>query len=435
MKKQLLVLLTAAAMIMTGCNSSDTPADGNSSEGSNGSNNSSQIVGEGWGEEIKAEMMQYLGEVLPFVQLDENTLEYGYFELFGYGVYSITDESPTDLLQGYGDKLVAAGYEKETEDDEDYYVKGDLEVMYGWSEAEDDYPAGNAITVYFPPYQEPITEEYLIEEGYSKVLGWPTQVVTDTIEGSGITLPSIKDEDEWFVATQVGSNDYGTYNCAFLATHSLVAEEYAQKLAAIGITYDEEYEAYYDEEFAIEIDMSENNGFTLIDIYGPYLDDTPEIVANDNSFVKISSLEELVDGDYAIVCESQSVMFAGYSDPLDSTENILDIEIASNSFGSSNLAEMAMFTITKTDDGYTVKSQYDEYIYQEANKNSLSVSESPVALEITFETNGDAKIVGGSNGTVLRFNAANDQQRFRFYKASSYAAQEAVQLYKFVEAE
>ena len=434
MKKQWLVLLTAAAMIMTGCNSADTSDGSNSSEGGDTSGSSGQVVGEGWNEEIKSEMMTYLGEVLPFVQLDDNTLTHGYIEFLGIGLYSIEDESATDLLQGYGDLLISAGFEKETEDNEDYYVKGQLEVVYGWYEAEDETPAGNSIAVYCPPYVEPVTEEGLINEGYSKVLGWPTQVVADTLEGSGITLPSIKDEEEWFVATDVGSNDYGSYNCAFLAVHSEVKEEYVAKLEAIGITYDEEYEAYYDEEALIELDVYENNGFTLIDIYGPYLDDTPVAVETENSFVKISSLEELVDGDYAIVCESQGVAFNGDLDSLDSTENILAIEPKDGSFGSTNLLEAGMFTINKTADGYTVKSQNDEYIYRNANSNGLNVGTNPVSLEITFESNGDVNIIG-ENGAHLRYNKTSGQNRFRFYKTDSYANQQAIQLYKFVEAE
>ena len=449
MKKQLLVLLTAAAMLMTGCNSatetseaegsnsgndSASASEGGGSQSTDESSSGSQSTGEGWSDDIKAEMMTYLGEVLPFVQLDENTLEHGYEDYYTSGLYYIEDESPTDLLTGYGALLEAAGFEKSTEEGYDYYDKGELTVSFGWCEATSEYPEGNSISVLCPAYQEPITEEILLQEGYEKVNGWPTALVAETIEGSGITLPSIKDNDEWYVASELGSNDYGIYNCAYLAVHSEVAEEYATKLAAIGITYDEDYEAYYDEYYEIEIDMVENNGFTLIDIYGPYLDDTPEAVPTDNSFVKISSLEELVDGDYAIVCEAEGVAFNGGLDDMDSTENILEINPSEGSFGSTTLLEAGMFTITKTNDGYTIKNQDDEYIYRNADSNGMNIGTSAVSLEITFETNGDVNIIG-AGGARLRYNKTSGQYRFRFYKSNSYAGQQAIQLYKFVEAE
>ena len=45
----------------------------------------------------------------------------------------------------------------------------------------------------------------------------------------------------------------------------------------------------------------------------------------------------------------------------------------------------------------------------------------------TAETDG---VIITSNTSVLRFNAASNQLRFRYYKGSSYANQQAIQLYK-----
>ena len=130
-----------------------------SGDTSQGSGSNSGVTPSGsWSAEIQAEMRQYLGEVLPFAQLDESTLYHGYDEsyvdIIGAPIYAIGDDSSSDTgaLNGYGDLLVASGYTKNTDDYGDYYTKttsaGDLEVSYDWYEAGDDYSAGYEISVY-----------------------------------------------------------------------------------------------------------------------------------------------------------------------------------------------------------------------------------------------------------------------------------------------
>ena len=136
-------MLTAAllaALAITGCNSN---SNGKTDPGPGPS-------GSEWSSEIQEEMEDYLGEVIPFVQLETATMytewddeEYGYF---------VGDESYTDLLQGYSSKLT--GWE-EAVDDDGYtcYVKENkygetLVLYYDWYEASSTYPQGNEIAVY-----------------------------------------------------------------------------------------------------------------------------------------------------------------------------------------------------------------------------------------------------------------------------------------------
>ena len=51
------------------------------------------------------------------------------------------------------------------------------------------------------------------------------------------------------------------------------------------------------------------------------------------------------------------------------------------------------------------------------------------AMTVTFDDDGNANIISPT-GPYLRFNAAKDQLRFRFYKSTTYTAQKAIQLYK-----
>ena len=50
--------------------------------------------------------------------------------------------------------------------------------------------------------------------------------------------------------------------------------------------------------------------------------------------------------------------------------------------------------------------------------------------KIEYESTG-VKIT--SNTSVLRFNAASSDMRFRYYKSSTYSSQKAIQLYKYTE--
>ena len=72
------------------------------------------------------------------------------------------------------------------------------------------------------------------------------------------------------------------------------------------------------------------------------------------------------------------------------------------------------------------------YIGQSSDSNGMKVSATTsYSHSIGFSgDNNDADLV--SNGAHLRYNAASNQLRFRYYKSSSYTGQKAIQLYKFV---
>lgn len=116
-----------------------------------------------WSIKIQEEMLLYLGEVLPFADFDEVTLEAEYTELTikDYGAngnnYSLIDDNETDVLKDYGEKLIAKGYtftkdELEFECYEKDTSKGKLVVYAKWYPETtilgETAPAGNQIDAY-----------------------------------------------------------------------------------------------------------------------------------------------------------------------------------------------------------------------------------------------------------------------------------------------
>ena len=116
-----------------------------------------------WRSDIKADMILYLGEVLPFASFNEQTLEGEYTELTieEYGEngnnYCITDDNENNVVIDYGDKLKAKGF-KSAIDDIGYecYEKstsrGKLVVYATWfpesTVLDVTAPAGNQIDAY-----------------------------------------------------------------------------------------------------------------------------------------------------------------------------------------------------------------------------------------------------------------------------------------------
>lgn len=148
------------------------------------------------------------------------------------------------------------------------------------------------------------------------------------------------------------------------------------------------------------------------------------------SYVKVTEAPTNWSGDYLIVFENGlgSVAFNGGLETLDASSNTIDVAINNNAIEASDATNAAKFTIAALDEGYSVKAANGKYIAPNGNSNSLSAKDAATALNISIEE-GSVKIE--KSGAVLRFNSASNQSRFRFYKSSSYANQEPIQLYKY----
>lgn len=147
-------------------------------------------------------------------------------------------------------------------------------------------------------------------------------------------------------------------------------------------------------------------------------------------YKKVTTADELTDGEYLIVCESANVAFNGALGKLDAVGNNISVTIADGTIAAAEDVNAATFTINTTDK--SIKSASDLYIGQTSDANGLQSSgEEVYANDITIGETGEADIV--CSQAHLRFNATSNQMRFRYYKSATYAAQQAITLYKKVE--
>ena len=147
----------------------------------------------------------------------------------------------------------------------------------------------------------------------------------------------------------------------------------------------------------------------------------------DAGYVKVTSTDDLAGGQYLIVYEEGSVAFNGGLETLDAVGNTIEVVLNDNTIEITEDTEAAEFTFALSDDAWTIKSASGLYIGKTAGGNGLDAKTS--VLTNTIEFNNSNVVVTASGGSVLRFNDASNQNRFRYYGSG----QKAIQLYKKVE--
>ena len=146
-------------------------------------------------------------------------------------------------------------------------------------------------------------------------------------------------------------------------------------------------------------------------------------------YEKVTTAPADWSGDYLIVYEDGNVAFNGALTTLDATSNTVAITIADSKIEATEAMKAAQFTINAS--GH-IKSASGYYIGQKSNANGLK-SDASTTYTNTLSLNADGTVNIVSGGAYLRFNAASNQNRFRYYKSSSYTGQKAICLYKLVE--
>lgn len=149
-----------------------------------------------------------------------------------------------------------------------------------------------------------------------------------------------------------------------------------------------------------------------------------------SGYVKVE--ENLSDwsGNYLIVYENNSKGWVFDASKGDVTNNYHEVSINNNVINYED-GEPYNFTIESVSGGYVIKSGVNNAIAS-SNPNDLkfvSPSDTSAIMSISFQTNF-IKITSNDKESVLRFNSASDQNRFRFYKSSSWESQQPIQLYK-----
>ena len=155
------------------------------------------------------------------------------------------------------------------------------------------------------------------------------------------------------------------------------------------------------------------------------------VVAGTGCFVKVTSTSDITDANYLIVYEDGGVAFNGGLETLDATSNTIDVIVADGKIDATTATAAAVFTITSAQ---TIQSASGLFVGQTTDANGMASSETTQHTNTVTIDDGNAVILS-SGGAYLRYNSASNQNRFRYYKSSSYTNQKAIQLYKYVSTE
>lgn len=150
------------------------------------------------------------------------------------------------------------------------------------------------------------------------------------------------------------------------------------------------------------------------------------------NYVKVTEAPADWSGDYLIVYETGKKAFDGSRSSLDAVNDYVAVTITGGKIEATDEIQESEFTIEKSGSNYVIKSASGYYIGQTSNANGLK-SNKTTKYSNTISMNSDDTVNIVSGGAYLRFNATSGQNRFRYYKSSSYTGQKAITLYKYVE--
>ncbi len=150
-------------------------------------------------------------------------------------------------------------------------------------------------------------------------------------------------------------------------------------------------------------------------------------------YQKVTAVPTDWSGEYLLVYENSATEAYVWSG-VDANNSYQTATIAD---GKISATDLVTITIAPTNGGkYSVVvnggTNDGKYISGTADNNRLNFNATVSDNTLTFEKDG---IKIESNTSVMRFNSAKDNLRFRYFKASSYTKQKAVQLYKKAQGE
>ena len=143
------------------------------------------------------------------------------------------------------------------------------------------------------------------------------------------------------------------------------------------------------------------------------------------TYTKVTSAPADWSGEYIVVYESDNTAYVWTG--VDAAKCNTTATISSNSV----TGDFVTVTIAPMTGGYSIKvnsgTNSGKYISGTSESNKLNFNASAQLNTLSYETDW-VKIT--SNTSVLTFNKASSDMRFRYYKSSSYSSQQHIQLYK-----
>lgn len=141
-------------------------------------------------------------------------------------------------------------------------------------------------------------------------------------------------------------------------------------------------------------------------------------------YSRVTSVGDITNGQYLIVCETQNTAFNGGLETLDKNNNNIDVVISDNKISKTSATEAAEFTVTSVTGGYTIRSKSGKYIGHDGSGNGLLESES-TSYKNSISIDNNVMSIRMYSGYSLRYN--NSYKRFRYYDG-----QTPTRLYKYI---
>ena len=146
-----------------------------------------------------------------------------------------------------------------------------------------------------------------------------------------------------------------------------------------------------------------------------------------NNYEKVTSSPSDWTGEYLLVYEADATTAYSWTG-VDAANCYEEMTISGNSISASNAVTIS---IAAMEGGYSILvnggTNNGKYIYGQSGSNTIKFGASPELNTLEYESDG-VKIT--SYTSVMRFNNASNNLRFRYFKSTSYTNQQAVQLYK-----
>jgi len=145
------------------------------------------------------------------------------------------------------------------------------------------------------------------------------------------------------------------------------------------------------------------------------------------SFVKVTAAPTDWSGEYLLVYENNETSAYVWTG-VDEANCYSEQAITDNTIANGN---MVSITIAPMSGGYSIKvnggTNNGKYIYGTNGSNKINFGNSASLNTLSYESNS---VIITSNTSVMRFNNANGQNRFRYFKSDTYSQQQPIQLYK-----
>lgn len=146
------------------------------------------------------------------------------------------------------------------------------------------------------------------------------------------------------------------------------------------------------------------------------------------TYKKVTAANDITAGEYILVYEGDDDTFVWNGK--DEASGRVSAMLSNNSIAIPDGA--VSLNIAAVDGGYSIQiiggDNDGKYVGQTADANGMQIGTTALVNTISLGDGGDAVIVSG--GAYLRYNATSGQDRFRYYKSSTYSNQQAIQLYK-----